>query len=634
MDPPRRRWPRGDIPSDFPRHHLIARSAGPSGEIPEMTDIALDEDEEAGLRGKRPDALKNSQILSYVVRQWKRRPVMAAFMGSLAILATLLDITIPIFAGRLVEAVTSGGARSPWPDFWAMIGIAALTYGLRQIVSRLEIRFSVRNMETLTRESFTKVQTFSADWHANTFAGATVRKITRGMWAYDTITATLVFGTIPTLVMLIGMPLYMMSVWPMVGGFAFAVVLAFVIGVGALQVYYIKPANLESARRDSAIGAALADAIGNGPTVKAFGAEAREDQRFAGVMGAWRKAGQRSWDRHADVSLIVSFLMVLLLGGVIGLLLMGWENGTTTAGDLAFASSAFFMMAGYMRRFGDEVRQLQRGLDDIEDIARYDLTPAQVADAEAPAHFKAKAGAIDFDGVTFAYAGQDEPLYSDFTLNIRPGERVALVGATGAGKSTFVKLIQRLYDVQGGAIRIDGQDIREVAQSALRSEVALVPQDPALFHRTIAENIAYGAPGASREAIEAAARRARADEFIQRLPKGYETLVGERGVKLSGGERQRVAIARALLADAPILVLDEATSSLDTATEREVQAAMDEVMQGRTTILIAHRLSTIRSADRILVFDRGRIVEQGRHGELLGMGGAYARLHALAEEAA
>ena len=160
------------------------------------------------------------------------------------------------------------------------------------------------------------------------------------------------------------------------------------------------------------------------------------------------------------------------------------------------------------------------------------------------------------------------------------------------------------------------------------------PQDPALFHRTIAENIAYGAPGATLEAIRDAARRARADDFIQRLPKGYETLVGERGVKLSGGERQRVAIARALLADAPILVLDEATSSLDTATEREVQAAMDEIMKGRTTILIAHRLSTIRSADRILVFDRGRIVEQGRHGELLGMGGAYARLHALAEEAA
>jgi ATP-binding cassette subfamily B protein len=599
-----------------------------------MTDIALDEDEDGPDRSKRPDALRNSQILSYVLRQWQRRPLMGGFMAVFAITATLFDIAIPVFAGRLVEAVTSGGARSPWPDFWIMIGLAALTYAFRQVLSRLEIRFSVRNMEALTKEAFTKVQTFSSDWHANTFAGATVRKITRGMWAYDTITATLAFGTIPTLVMLIGMPLYMITVWPVVGGFAMAVVLAFVIGVSALQVYYIKPANIDSARRDSAIGAALADSIGNGPTVKAFGAEAREDQRFAGVMGAWRKAGQRSWDRHADVSLIVSFLMLLLLGGVIGLLLRGWESGTTSAGDLAFASSAFFMMSGYMRRFGDEVRQLQRGLDDIEDIARYDLMPAQVADADRPDHFSAKAGAIEFDNVTFGYAGQDAPLYSDFSLKIAPGERVALVGATGAGKSTFVKLVQRLYDVQGGAIRIDGQDVREVAQSALRAEIALVPQDPALFHRSIADNIAYGAPDASLDAIRAAARRARADEFIHRLPKGYDTLVGERGVKLSGGERQRVAIARALLADAPILVLDEATSSLDTATEREVQAAMDEVMRGRTTILIAHRLSTIRSADRILVFDRGRIVEQGRHGELLGMGGVYARLHALADEAA
>jgi ATP-binding cassette, subfamily B, bacterial len=601
-----------------------------------MTDIALDEDEAEALtpRARRANALKNSQIMAYVARQWRRRPVMGTVMAAMAVAATLFDIAIPVFAGRLVDAVTAGEGRSPWPDFWIMLGLAALTYAFRQVVSRLEIRFSVGNMEALTKESFTRVQTFSADWHANTFAGATVRKITRGMWAYDTITATLVFGSIPTLVMLVGMPLYMMTVWPMVGGFAFAVTVLFVIGVAALQVYYIKPANLESARRDSAIGAALADSIGNGPTVKSFGAEAREDARFSGVMRAWAVAGSRSWNRHADVSLIVSALMLLLLGGVIGLLLRGWEAGTTTAGDLAFAASAFFMMSGYMRRFGDEVRQLQRGLDDIEDIVRYDRTPPQVADATLAAVFAPGRGEIEFDRVTFAYGGQDEPLYRDFSLRIAPGERVALVGATGSGKSTFVKLIQRLYDVQAGAVLVDGQDVREVEQSSLRACIALVPQDPALFHRSIAENIAYGSPGADHAAIEAAARRARAHDFIARLPKGYGTLVGERGVKLSGGERQRVAIARALLADAPILVLDEATSSLDTATEREVQAAMDEVMKGRTTILIAHRLSTIRSADRILVFDRGRIVEQGRHGDLMRTGGVYARLHELAEEAA
>jgi ATP-binding cassette subfamily B protein len=208
---------------------------------------------------------------------------------------------------------------------------------------------------------------------------------------------------------------------------------------------------------------------------------------------------------------------------------------------------------------------------------------------------------------------------------------VALVGATGAGKSTFVKLIQRLYDLDGGRILIDGQDIAQVSQQSLRRAIALVPQDPALFHRSIAENIAYARPGATEEEVRLAARRARAEGFIDRLPLGYGTLVGERGVKLSGGERQRVAIARAFLADAPILVFDEATSSLDVETERAVQGAMEELMAGRTTIVIAHRLSTIRTADRILVFENGRIVEEGRHGDLRQRGGLYARLAAMTE---
>jgi ATP-binding cassette subfamily B protein len=232
--------------------------------------------------------------------------------------------------------------------------------------------------------------------------------------------------------------------------------------------------------------------------------------------------------------------------------------------------------------------------------------------------------------VTFRYDSQPDPLYKDFSLSIAPGETVALVGATGSGKSTFVKLVTRLYEVSGGAVRVDGQDVRDVTQGSLRRAIALVPQDPALFHRSLHENIAYARPDAPMEKIIEASKRARAHAFIARLPKGYDTEVGERGVKLSGGERQRVALARAFLADARILVLDEATSSLDTETEREVQAAMTELKKGRTTIVIAHRLSTVREADRILVFDQGRIVEQGRHHELLAMRGVYARLNALA----
>ena len=322
---------------------------------------------------------------------------------------------------------------------------------------------------------------------------------------------------------------------------------------------------------------------------------------------------------------------MVLQGGLSGLLVWMWSQGRATPGDVVFAITAFMLMSGYLRNIGENVRMLQKGLDDVEDVARFAQTPPQVIDAPDAQPFAGQLGEIVFEDVTFRYKSAEEPLYDGFSLRIAPGERVALVGATGAGKSTFVKLVQRLYDIQGGRILIDGQDIAHVRQGSLRRAIAVVPQDPALFHRSIAENIAYARPDATFDEVKLAARRARAHDFIERLPMGYDTLVGERGVKLSGGERQRVAIARAFLADAPILVFDEATSSLDVETERHVQAAMEELMVGRTTIVIAHRLSTVRGADRILVFEDGRIVEEGRHAELTKAGGVYARLHAVTE---
>jgi ATP-binding cassette subfamily B protein len=371
--------------------------------------------------------------------------------------------------------------------------------------------------------------------------------------------------------------------------------------------------------------------VTSNPTVRAFGAEDREEARIAGITRAWAEAAARSWVAGTDVWLAQNLILVLLQAGMTGLLIHLWTKGEATAGDVAFAITSFMLMSGYLRNIGDQIRMTQKGLVDVEDVARYAGMAPQVADRPGAPALVSQLGEIVFENVSFGYKAADAPLYTDFSLTIAPGERVALVGATGAGKSTFVKLIQRLYDLDGGRILIDGQDIAAVTQQSLRRSIALVPQDPALFHRTIAENIAYARPGATADEIELAARRARAHDFILKLLKGYETLVGERGVKLSGGERQRVAIARAFLADAPILVLDEATSSLDVETEREVQSAMEALMAGRTTIVIAHRLSTIRHADRILVFEHGRVVEEGRHAELVERGGAYARLHAVAQ---
>jgi ATP-binding cassette, subfamily B, bacterial len=262
------------------------------------------------------------------------------------------------------------------------------------------------------------------------------------------------------------------------------------------------------------------------------------------------------------------------------------------------------------------INNLQRSVNDMEELVEIHAQLIGIADAPEAKPIAIAGGRIQFDDVTFHYGGHLAPLYDRLNVDIRAGERVGLVGRSGSGKTTFVKLVQRLYDVTDGRILIDGQDIAKATQQSLRSQIAIVQQDPILFHRTLAENIAYGAPGASMAAIEQAARLANAHDFILRLPKGYGTLVGERGVKLSGGERQRVALARAFLADAPILILDEATSSLDSESEALIQEAMARLMKDRTSIVIAHRLSTVRSLDRILVFDRGEIVEQGTHGAL------------------
>jgi ATP-binding cassette subfamily B protein len=263
----------------------------------------------------------------------------------------------------------------------------------------------------------------------------------------------------------------------------------------------------------------------------------------------------------------------------------------------------------------------------MEDIAAFCETEPHVGDMPGATSLAVPRGRVVFDGVTFGYSGAAGPLFESLSLEIRPGEKVGLVGASGAGKSTFVKLLQRLYNLDGGRILIDGEDIARVTQASLRQAIGLVPQDPALFHRSIADNIAYGCPGASEAEIEQAAAWAHADLFVARLPKLYQTLVGERGVKLSGGERQRVAIARAILAATPILILDEATSSLDSLSEALIRDAIDHLSEGRTTIVVAHRLSTVQRLDRILVFDAGRIIEDGPHKELIRKpGGVYRRL--------
>ena len=584
----------------------------------------------------RARVLSNGQVLAFIAGFWRRRRWATLGTVVTSLVGIGFELCTPPAAGNLVDVIQHGPRTGDaiWVAWAIVVGVYLASASIRNLGFRWFWNpMAAHNMEEMTNEGFQRVQSFSADWHGDTFAGATVRRISRAMWGYDVVSDSVIMWIGPALIVLVGFSIELMFVWPLIGAFSLAMVAIYIASTVMFSNYYVQAANRRSVAMDSRIGGALADSISSNPTVKGFGAEAREEARIGQVTRDWRAATLVTWNRYMTVWLAQNVLLALLQAGLLALVAVAWLSGRAAVKDAVQVVTTFLIMSGYLRNMGDNIRMLQRGLADVEDVARYAQMTPDVIDASGAMPFLGQVGEIVFEDVSFRYKSAERPIYHDFSLRIAPGERVALVGPTGSGKSTFVKLLQRLYDLQGGRILIDGQDIAATQQGSLRRSIAVVPQDPALFHRSIAENIAYARPGATGDEIMLAARRARAHDFIAALPTGYNTLVGERGVKLSGGERQRVAIARAFLADAPILVLDEATSSLDVDTEVQIQAATEELMAGRTTVVIAHRLSTIRSADRILVFDGGRVVEEGRHGELVARGGAYARLHAVTQGA-
>lgn len=554
------------------------------------------------------------------------------------------EVNIPIFAGHLIDKLTLVAKDTATANIKANADAALFAVGALSLVSALHFLFNnlstrvyqrvaAASMSKVLEDGFARIQLFAADWHANTFAGSTVHKLTRGRWSYEIISDILLQQFLPLTLVIFGLAGVMLVRFPMVGLVFILMVIIYVFVSFTLATKYVRPANVVVAQTDTKLGGAVADAISNNAAVKAFGAETRETNLIKATTELWRGRALVSWGRSQDLALIQHAIWLSLQGAMLILLIGLSARGQATPGDVAFVITANFQLGGSLRKVGDHIRMLQRASAELVDLIDFEQSPLGVVDDIAAKPFVVIGGEIIFEKVRFAYpsTAQSGPaLYKSLNLRISHGERIALVGPSGSGKSTFVKLIQRLYDVDEGAIFIDGQNIAKVQQASLRRAISIVPQDPVLFHRSLADNIAYGCPNATQEAIINAAKRARAHRFIEKLPEGYNTLVGERGVKLSGGERQRVAIARAFLANAPIVIFDEATSSLDTITEMQIQAAMEELMKDRTTIVIAHRLSTIKDADRILVFENGCIVEQGKHAALIArLDGAYARLHGV-----
>jgi ATP-binding cassette subfamily B protein len=571
-------------------------------------------------------------VIPFVFRHWLNQPVGAATVAGGLLGATAADLFMPLFSGHLVDAVTLGASdpaarRAAFTAFGAIVALGLVSMTLRLVGLQAIVPFTLRIMSDVSRDAFMRVQRFSTDWHANSFAGSTVRKITRGMWALDLLNDTILMALLPSLAVLLGSMILLGLHWPSLGLVIAVGSLVYVSMTVVFSTRYIAPAARISNAWDTKVGGTLADALTCNAVVKSFGAEAREDRRLARVIGRWRTRVRRTWLRYNYTSTAQLTVLLFVRASVVGGALLLWMAGHASPGDVTYVLTSYYIIHAYLRDVGMHINNLQRSVNDMEELVAIHDEAIGIADAADALPISVHGGRIVFEDVTFLYGGHRVALYDGLSVDIRAGERVGLVGRSGSGKTTFVKLVQRLYDVSGGRILIDGQDIAQATQHSLRSQIAIVQQDPILFHRSLAENIAYGRPGASMAAIEQAARLANAHEFILRLPKGYGTLVGERGVKLSGGERQRVALARAFLADAPVLILDEATSSLDSESEALIQQAMERLIKGRTSIVIAHRLSTVRSLDRILVFDRGEIVEQGTHAALATRtGGIYRGL--------
>ncbi|MCA6116922.1 ABC transporter ATP-binding protein [Bradyrhizobium sp. WSM 1738] len=571
-------------------------------------------------------------VIPFVFRHWLKQPVRVAIVLVGFLGATVADLFMPVYSGHLVDALTSGSLdqaarHAAMVAFGGIVALGLLSMILRLAGLQAIAPFTLKTMSDVAREAFMRVQRFSTDWHANSFAGSTVRKITRGMWALDLLNNTILMALLPSLAVLVGSMILLGLHWPVLGGVIAVGAVIYVAITTALTIGYIAPAARVSNTWDTKVGGTLADALTCNAVVKSFGAEAREDARLNGVVNRWRARVLRTWLRCNATGTVQLMMLLCFRVSVIGGAILLWIAGRASPGDVTYVLTSYYVIHAYLRDVGMHINNLQRSVNDMDELVTIHGEPVGIVDAPDARPIDIQGGRITFEDVTFLYVGHHAPLYDGLTIDIRAGERIGLVGRSGSGKTTFVKLVQRLYDVSGGRILIDRQDIAKATQQSLRSQMAIVQQEPILFHRSLAENIAYGRPGASMAAIEQAARLANAHDFILRLPKGYGTLVGERGVKLSGGERQRVALARAFLADAPVLILDEATSSLDSESEALIQQAMERLMKGRTSIVIAHRLSTVRSLDRILVFDRGEIVEQGTHAALIARpGGVYRGL--------
>jgi len=483
-------------------------------------------------------------------------------------------------------------------------------------------------MNDLSRLAYEKIINESADFHANRFSGSLVSQTNKFVGAYDRLAETLHWQVYSFLLNVVFTMIILIWKLP---------VFAFVLGILLAIFFYVsivlnrkgKMLNTQIAEAENKMTGQLADSIGNILAVKSFAQEKSESIRFSSRLNEIFDANMlaRKYHQRKDAVINIPVTTATILAVVFSIYAAIQQLAPLSTILLATVLTRDLFMRA--REFNvNSQRQIARSFGDAHEMTKILRTPTLINDEDSSQEFNFDNATIDFEDVIFKYKdSKADILFDNFSMHIKPGEKVGLVGPSGGGKSTITKLLLRFMDIQSGEIKIGGINIAKVQQKDLRNKIAYVPQEPLLFHRSLSENISYGVPNATTKDIKRVAKLAHADEFINKLPNGYDTLVGERGVKLSGGQKQRVAIARAMLKDAPVLILDEATSALDSESEVAIQDALKNLMEGKTTIVIAHRLSTIQRLDRIIVLDNGKIVEQGKHKELVDkQNGLYARL--------
>ena len=544
-----------------------------------------------------------------------------------------LTFASPLIVGRIVDMVGAGGVSADdvldvfGPAIAALIGVNIAG----QVCSKLQdyacAKLEIRAGYELGRQAFDTLSNQSMTFHTNRFGGALVSSTQKFISAYSLLMDNFTYSALPTAATAV---LTVCMLAPLAPAYVavLAVVLVAYVAIVFRLYRKILPINAAASAAQNRLSGELSDSITNILAVKTAGRETYEQGLFEAANQEVKAADSRRMRRTVKTGAVTSSLIVAMMGLVAVFIAGGNAWFGISAGTLVMMFTYTYQLSMRFNYINSMMQRINRALGDASEMTRILDEPRLVEDEPGAAELRVERGAIDFDHLGFAYhdAAPGEKVFEDLTLHIPAGQRVGLVGRSGSGKTTLTKLLLRLDDVQDGHVFVDGQDVSRCTQQSLRRSIAYVPQEALLFHRSIRENIAYGRPDATDDQIWRAARLANAAEFIERLPAGLDTMVGERGVKLSGGQRQRVAIARAILADAPILVLDEATSALDSESEAAVQGALENLMAGRTSIVVAHRLSTVASLDRIVVLADGKIVEDGTHAELAEAGGEYERL--------